>query len=86
MSAVIDEVRLVETQERPTAVVRRTTTWSDDPSLWPKLLDDVWAFLRSDECPVRVDGHVLTRTRWEIYGDWHDDPAKVETEVYWLLR
>jgi hypothetical protein len=26
-----------------------------------------------------------SRTRWEIYGHWHDDPTGVETEVYWLL-
>ena len=31
-------------------------------------------------------GHVLSRVRWEIYGDWSDDdPAAVETEVRWLL-
>lgn len=24
--------------------------------------------------------------RWEIYGDWRDDPAELETEVYYLLR
>jgi predicted transcriptional regulator YdeE len=23
--------------------------------------------------------------RWEIYGHWHEDPAQLETEVYWLL-
>jgi effector-binding domain-containing protein len=31
-------------------------------------------------------GHDLTRTRWEVYGDWHEDPTAVETEVSWLLR
>jgi effector-binding domain-containing protein len=34
----------------------------------------------------QLNGHALTRTRWEVYVDWHDDPARVETEVYWLLR
>jgi effector-binding domain-containing protein len=24
--------------------------------------------------------------RWEIYGDWHEDPAQLETEVHYLLR
>jgi effector-binding domain-containing protein len=23
---------------------------------------------------------------WEVYGDWHEDPAQVETEVFQLLR
>jgi hypothetical protein len=26
----------------------------------------------------------LAGPRWEIYGDWHDDPP-LETEVYYLL-
>lgn len=34
------------------------------------------------------NGHVLTETRWEIYGHWLDDqdPALFETEIYWLLQ
>jgi effector-binding domain-containing protein len=24
-------------------------------------------------------------TRWEIYGDWDEDPNKMQTTVYWLL-
>jgi effector-binding domain-containing protein len=31
-------------------------------------------------------GRELTRVRWEVYGPHDDDPAKVWTEVYWLLR
>lgn len=30
-------------------------------------------------------GHRLSRVRWEVYGDWIDDPAALETEVRWLL-
>jgi effector-binding domain-containing protein len=30
-------------------------------------------------------GHAVTGQRWEVYGDWDDDPDKVETEVAWLL-
>ena len=33
-----------------------------------------------------ANGHELAGPRWEIYGDWHEDPAQLETEVYWLLR
>ncbi len=34
----------------------------------------------------RANGHGLTRTRWEIYGDWRSDPAELETEVSYLLQ
>jgi effector-binding domain-containing protein len=23
---------------------------------------------------------------WEVYGDWQDDPAKLRTDIYYLLR
>ena len=38
-----------------------------------------------DRCSA--SGHELTGTRWEIYAHWLDDqdPARFETEVYWLL-
>jgi effector-binding domain-containing protein len=26
-----------------------------------------------------------TGVSWEVYGDWHEDPAKVRTDVYLLL-
>jgi effector-binding domain-containing protein len=29
--------------------------------------------------------HALTGVRWEIYGDWRQDPAELETEVCYLL-
>ena len=34
----------------------------------------------------RTNGHTPSGTRWEVYGDWDEDPAKVETAVYWLLE
>src|SRR6266496_3531335 len=30
-------------------------------------------------------GRTLAGTLWEIYGDWSDDPSKVETTVCYLL-
>lgn len=30
-------------------------------------------------------GRVLAGPRWEIYGDWHEDPAQLETEIHYLL-
>jgi effector-binding domain-containing protein len=29
--------------------------------------------------------HPLTGTRWEVYGDWREDPRELETEVCHLL-
>ena len=31
-------------------------------------------------------GHELAGVDWEVYGDWNDDEAKLETHVYYLLR
>jgi effector-binding domain-containing protein len=36
-----------------------------------------------DHC--RNAGIVLAGPSWEVYGDWHDDPAQLETEVFFLL-
>ena len=143
------EVKVVTTEPTPTAVVARTTTWQEFPSLWGTLLDEVYAFVRGGgatqaghnvmlyldgtptvevgvqvKAPFASDGPVVSSTlpageaamtvhrgeygglgdahqavvdwctangrervgvRWEIYGDWHEDPEQMETEVYWLL-
>ena len=34
----------------------------------------------------RANGQATTGVRWEVYGDWDDDPSKVQTDVYWLLE
>jgi effector-binding domain-containing protein len=31
-------------------------------------------------------GRELTGERWEVYGDWHDDPSLLETRIYYALR
>lgn len=31
-------------------------------------------------------GRELAGPCWEIYGHWREDPAELETEVFWLLR
>ena len=33
-----------------------------------------------------AEGHELTGARWEIYGDWRDNPRALETEISYLLR
>ena len=35
---------------------------------------------------AKESGRALAGTSWEIYGDWNDDPAKLETLVMYLLR
>ena len=32
------------------------------------------------------NGHRLTGTCWEIYGDWNDDPPKLRTDIFHLVR
>jgi effector-binding domain-containing protein len=31
-------------------------------------------------------GHELAGPRWEVYGDWREDPADLETTVSYLIR
>jgi effector-binding domain-containing protein len=32
------------------------------------------------------NGHALAGPNWEVYGHWDDDPAKLRTDVFYLLR
>jgi effector-binding domain-containing protein len=34
----------------------------------------------------RANGRLRAGPSWEVYGHWHDDPARVRTEVYYLLQ
>ena len=34
---------------------------------------------------ARENARALAGTSWEIYGDWNDDPTKLETRVLYLL-
>jgi effector-binding domain-containing protein len=31
-------------------------------------------------------GHEVTGERWEVYGDWHEDPAQLQTMVFYRLQ
>jgi effector-binding domain-containing protein len=33
-----------------------------------------------------ADGRAFAGKSWEVYGDWTDDPAKLETTIFFLLR
>jgi effector-binding domain-containing protein len=149
-------VEFVAVDPRATAVVAETTTWSEFPQLWARLLGEVYAFVRTRpdlatgaegerwqnvmlykdqrpdvevgvlvSQPFETPGHVIASSLpggevatavhrgdyatlgathdavraaaaargralagpcWEIYGHWREDPAELETEVFWLLR
>ncbi len=32
------------------------------------------------------NGHVLGGPSWEVYGHWNDDPAKLRTDIFRLLK
>ncbi len=32
------------------------------------------------------NGHTLAGPNWEVYGHWDDDPAKLRTDVFYLLE
>src|SRR5262249_3949851 len=34
----------------------------------------------------KSQGHELAGPYWEVYGDWSDDPAKLRTDVFYLLK
>jgi effector-binding domain-containing protein len=46
------EVRIVDTDETPTAVVRATSSWAEYPALWPRLLERVWSVVRERGVPA----------------------------------
>ena len=50
-------VRLIEVEPRPTAVVRETTSWTEFPTRWKPMLDEVWQFLRNAPAGIYKNGH-----------------------------
>jgi effector-binding domain-containing protein len=69
--AVSTEVRPLTTAARPTAVVAATTTWQEFPSLWRRLLDQVY------ECLATID----PRDRLHNIMLYKDDLPAVEVGV-----
>jgi effector-binding domain-containing protein len=31
-------------------------------------------------------GRDITGERWEVYGDWHEDPAQLQTRIFYRLQ
>jgi effector-binding domain-containing protein len=61
------DVSVIRTAECPTAVVKANTTWPEFRTLWPTLLDEVWAFLRATP-GLRTDGHNVMLYRHTVPG------------------
>lgn len=70
-------VTVVTVQPRPTAVIARTTTWDEFPSLWGRLLDEVYRFVRGHEELATGDG----TERWQNVMLYKDDRPDVEVGV-----
>ena len=68
------EVRPVRTPGGEAAVVRHIGSYAGLAQAHSAIRE--WA---------RESGRSLAGTSWEIYGDWNDDPAKLETLVMYLL-
>jgi len=34
---------------------------------------------------AREKGYKLARPSWEVYGHWNDDPAKLRTDIFYLI-
>ena len=72
-------VTFVTVQPRPTAVIARTTTWDEFPSLWGRLLDEVYRFVRGHEELATGDG----AERWQNVMLYKDDRPDVEVGASW---
>jgi effector-binding domain-containing protein len=68
----------VYTSETPSGRVATTTHWGS----YDELPLAHTAIARS----IIANGLLAAGPNWEVYGDWDDDPAKVRTDVYYLLR
>ena len=70
-------VRFTTVEARPTAVVARTTTWSEFPALWRALLGQVYEFVRRRPELATGDGGEL----WQNVFLYMDDRPEVEVGV-----
>jgi effector-binding domain-containing protein len=78
VSAVSSPVRVITVPARPTVVVAETTTWEQYPSLWGKLLGEVYAFVRA--CPDFEAGE-SQEPRWQNVMLYKDQRPSVEVGV-----
>jgi effector-binding domain-containing protein len=70
-------VSLVTVEPRPTIVIAETTTWDEYPRLWRALLDELYAFVRTNP-ELAAAGE---RARWTNVMLYKDDRPSVEVGV-----
>ena len=76
--AKFDDIAEVECREIPGGEAASTVHWGPYERLG-EAHDRVMGW-------VRENGRTLAGVGWEVYSDWDDDPAKVRTDVYHLLK
>jgi effector-binding domain-containing protein len=62
-------VEVVTIDSLPTAVIAETTSWEQFPSLWPKLLDEVYVFVRGCRDFAALDSATPTWQNVMLYCD-----------------
>lgn len=71
-------VTLLTVDPRPTVIVAQTTSWQEFPSVWPQLLDEVYAVIRSlEEHATETGGE----PRWRNVMLYKDHLPTVEVGV-----
>jgi len=73
--AAVDSVRCIELPAGRAAHVTHVGSYADLPVSYRALTD--WCSRAS----LKLGGQ-----SWEVYGDWHDDPSKLTTDIYFRLR
>ena len=71
----VDEVELVTTPKGEAASLVHVGAYAGLSASYERLSGEIAAMGREQAGPF-----------WEIYGDWHEDPAKLETTLGYLLR
>jgi effector-binding domain-containing protein len=78
VAAAFAPIGRVQYSEVPGGDVATTTHWGDYAGLGAAH-EAVVAWCRSEH-------RTLAGISWEVYGHWHDDPAKRRTGIYQLLK
>jgi effector-binding domain-containing protein len=71
-------VKLTTLEARPTAVVAQATTWQEFPTLWGRLLEQVYTLVRAVEVPGAEEP---AKPRWQNVMLYKDDVPNVEVGV-----